>query len=392
MRNLASIQTVDKIIEIPKANTIELVTFKNVAWQCVAKKGEFVPGGLCVYFEIDSLLPKENTAFAFMEARKFRVKTVKFMTEYLSQGLALPISAFPELDIEKMADGLDVTEVLKITKYENDAGDDEEAVEEMSKNRKKYGKFRNLLMKYKIGRFIVRTFIGNKPTGNFPTHLCAKTDETRIQNLVSLFEKAKGIEFIISEKLEGQSGTYILQKGKFFRKNTFYVCSRNNCYPTKIPNNFWYIADKYKIQEILESLMRSFKDATHITLQGEIVGPKVQKNIYKLEDLEFYAFNIVVTFKNGDVTAFNPKFIKALLEIVYEHTVKAENKITHCPILGTCILGVTPGYRTVEEILQSAEGCSTLFNTHREGLVLRNMGMHYSFKAVSNAYLLKRGY
>lgn len=385
MRNLASIQIIDKIIEIPRANNIELVTFKDMAWQCVAKKGEFQPGSFCVYFEIDSLLPKENPVFAFMEARKYKVKTAKFMSQYLSQGLALPISSFPE--IVPMA-GLDVTELLKVTKYENDAGDDEEAIDQMNQNRKDYGKFRKMLMKYKLGRFLVRTFIGNKPSGNFPSHLCSKTDETRIQNLVSLFENSKGTACYVSEKLEGQSGTYILEKGKMFRKNTFYVCSRNNNYPTKISNNFWYVADKYFIKDILEFLMKEY-DAKVVVLQGEIVGPKVQGNIYKLEDLKIYAFNLEITDKKGNVQKLNPQQIYDKLDEVY---MKTNKLIEHCPILGEVILGETPGYRTIEEILATAEGISKLYNTMREGIVIRGKDIKYSFKAVSNAYLLKRGY
>ena len=55
MRSLATIQRVSDIKPIEGADAIELVLIKG--WQCVAKKGEFKKGALCVYFEVDSYLP-----------------------------------------------------------------------------------------------------------------------------------------------------------------------------------------------------------------------------------------------------------------------------------------------------------------------------------------------
>lgn len=389
MRSLVSIQIIKDIIEIPKANNIELVTFKSIAWQCVAKKGEFKPGDFCVYFEIDSLLPKENPVFAFMEARKFRVKTVKFMKDYLSQGLALPVSSFP--GFTEVTEGLDITEFLKVTKYENDGGDDE-SEEAQSANRKNYGKFRKLLMKYKIGRFIVRNFIGDKPSGNFPTHLASVTDETRIQNLTKLFELAKGKKFTYTEKLDGQSGTYIFENKSFWRSN-FYVCSREKCYPTRISNNFWYIADKYNLKGMLENICKR-NGWKSIVFQGEIVGPKVQKNIYKLEDLEYYVFNIIITTKNNVKTKLNNDQVKDFIDnCFYANKVITTTvpEVKTVPLLGTFILGETEGFRTVEEMLKTADAQSVLYPTAREGFVCRDELMMYSFKAVSNEYLLQKG-
>ena len=55
MRKLASIQKIWDVVPIENADAIELV--KVLGWQCVAKKGEFNKGDLCIYFEIDSFLP-----------------------------------------------------------------------------------------------------------------------------------------------------------------------------------------------------------------------------------------------------------------------------------------------------------------------------------------------
>ena len=75
MRNLASIQKISKLEPIPNADTIEKATV--LGWELVVKKGEFKEGDLCVYCEIDSVLP-ERPEFEFLRTKKFRIKTIKF--------------------------------------------------------------------------------------------------------------------------------------------------------------------------------------------------------------------------------------------------------------------------------------------------------------------------
>ena len=63
-RKLASIQKVVKIEPIEGSDFIEKITV--LGWELVAKKSEFKEGDLCVYFEIDSILPP-NLIFEFMQ-------------------------------------------------------------------------------------------------------------------------------------------------------------------------------------------------------------------------------------------------------------------------------------------------------------------------------------
>ena len=55
MRQLASIQRINSIEPIEGADRIELAHV--LGWQCVVNKGQFQPGDLAVYFEVDSFLP-----------------------------------------------------------------------------------------------------------------------------------------------------------------------------------------------------------------------------------------------------------------------------------------------------------------------------------------------
>jgi RNA ligase (TIGR02306 family) len=63
VRKLASVQYVHDVWPIANADRIECIGV--LGWRCVAKKGEFRVGDLCVYFEIDSFLPVDER-FAFL--------------------------------------------------------------------------------------------------------------------------------------------------------------------------------------------------------------------------------------------------------------------------------------------------------------------------------------
>src|SRR5438876_467599 len=75
----------------PIKDADNIVKARVMGWDVVVKKGEFAPGDLCVFFEIDCLLPEGRGWAEFMRPRGFRVKTAK-LRGVLSQGLALPVS------------------------------------------------------------------------------------------------------------------------------------------------------------------------------------------------------------------------------------------------------------------------------------------------------------
>src|SRR5688572_20044183 len=62
-RKLASIQRVLAIEPIENADAIELARING--WQCVVKKGEFAPGSLGVFLEIDAI-PPDSEVFRFL--------------------------------------------------------------------------------------------------------------------------------------------------------------------------------------------------------------------------------------------------------------------------------------------------------------------------------------
>src|SRR5690606_38901714 len=88
------------------------------------KLGEFAVGDRCVYFEVDTLLDVADPRFEFLAPRGVRtdtdgvyghvLKTARFRGQY-SQGLVLPLEAFPELAGADVGD--DVTDLLPVIKW-----------------------------------------------------------------------------------------------------------------------------------------------------------------------------------------------------------------------------------------------------------------------------------
>ncbi len=114
-RKLASIQKIVDLRPIEGADFIEQATV--LGWNVIVKKGDFALWDLCVFFEIDSLLPADNPEFSFMEKHRFKVRTMK-MKGVVSQGLALSMEILPKMSSESYFEGDDVTALLNISKYE----------------------------------------------------------------------------------------------------------------------------------------------------------------------------------------------------------------------------------------------------------------------------------
>lgn len=111
-RALAHIEKIVGVYPIDGADNIERI--RVLGWTCIAKKGEFKVGDLAVYIEIDSKCPDNDERFSFLAKKGYKVKTMKLgKFNAISQGLALPITMFPELAQKNIGD--DVTHDLHIT-------------------------------------------------------------------------------------------------------------------------------------------------------------------------------------------------------------------------------------------------------------------------------------
>lgn len=376
---------------IEGANNIELVGVNG--WTCVAKIGEFKAGDTCIYFEIDSKLPEAEWS-SFMANKQYKVKTMKLSKfGVVSQGLALPLSAFGvALAMKLLSDislsseaTVDFTEFLgiKYSVQEDNIrkADTDRGLKEFTSKHKKFFKnpFVKRLMKYTWFRNFIRLFAKKKKHNDkaFPTNFpCVhKTDEERIENLPHLL--AYPYPLIVTEKLDGTSCTYILER-KPFNKFEFYVTSRNvrqlapgqKCYHES--NIYWELAAKYKIEERLREYLNSHPNCSYVCIQGEGVG-NVQGNPLKLKENDLYIFNFIDSI-NG---RFNSVEGKAIIE---------QWGMKWVPILDT-------HYKmpdTMEAVKAHATAKSAVNpEVLREGVVLRDPTNDLSFKNVSIEYLLR---
>lgn len=360
MRKLATIRTITDIRPIPGADRIEVAQVDG--WECVVKKGEFHVGQEIVYVEVDSIMP-ERPEFEFLRDRKFRVRTIK-LRKQVSQGLVLPLSILPDgtgCDI-----GDDVTEALGVRKYDPQAEQERMLLSCADDDRvKDHGKIFQFMMRFHW----FRKAFGPRPRKKgFPAWI-VKTDEERIQNKTAMFEREKenGTTFMVTEKIDGQSATYFLQKiGR--KKYEFGVCSRNIRLGKPDNSSYWTIAAKYEIKKVLEGLIG---DYDRIVLQGEIIGTGIQKNKYRVNGYDFYAFNLIFPDHKCDT--------KEIARLLYPYSIKT------VPILEDS--KVLP--ETIADLVEYAKGTSTLLDGQkREGVVMRSYDPDISFKVINPDFLL----
>ena len=338
MRHLASIQEISTIKPIEGAEAIELALVKG--WQCVAKKGEFKKGDFCVYFEVDSFLPIDEryeflrkTSYRNNEfmGEGFRVKTITMRGE-LSQGLALPLSLFPDIELKP---GLDVTNLLNIRKWE--------LPESVSS---------------------AGTEIGEKPFG-IPT-----TDETRLQSMPEFIDAFSGLPYYITTKMDGTSCTIYSKDGKVG------VCGRNKEYKEDVLScSMWAWVYEHELVRKLAKL------GENIAIQGEFCGAGIQKNRLKLMKPNLYVFDILVLRDGGGVKKVGLKELKQYCEQLGLDTVPIEE--------------VCDSFNyTLEELLERARGKYTS-GLDKEGIVVRTQEFNHnhdinhkmSFKVINNDFL-----
>ena len=333
MRKLATIRKIDSLLPIEGADAIECAVVGG--WKVVVKKGEYNAGDLAVYCEIDSWIPTELASFLSKgkEPREFegikgeRLRTIKLRGQ-LSQGLLLPLEPTCENIVSELFEGLDVSLPLNIVKWEAP----------------------------------INAQLAGQVKGNFPTAI-PKTDQERVQNLAKDVLAAAGELFEVTEKLEGSSMTCYLNNEEFG------VCSRNLDLKKDGTNSLWKVA----IESDIEDKMGISGLHNH-AIQGEIVGPGIQGNIYKLSKPTFYVFDIYDINKGAYM---EPAERQAMVKVL---------RLNHVPVITN---GKDLGIGTVDELLVWAEGKSVLNEKQeREGIVFKQMNGGMTFKAISNKYLL----
>ena len=368
-----------KVLETKDIEGYDKVHYTRVLeWWCVAPK-DIKLGDLVVYFEIDSKLPANDARFAFMEKRKYLVKTQK-LCKTVSQGLILPLSDFPELKGCKEGDF--VTDKLHVEKYDPEPineGSVKQKVSDFQRAMNSHKRLFNnpivrLAMKFKFARWLLaKLFVPKKDKCKWPEWL-PKTGSERIQNLPGLL--GSSTKYIITEKVDGCSTSFILTENDKYMvgshnviKNTEKDSDGGNFYKT----NIWAESGtNYNIESVLRSLKKDFKLKT-VAIQGETYGDGIQKRNYSLKNKHgFVVFHIWfdgVRIPIKDMIDICDKY-----NIPHVHVYNYEYSIPD----------------TVEQIIDEVDNSkSNIDGGDIEGFVFYSQDCQQNFKCVSPNFLLK---
>ena len=336
MRNMARIEIVRAVRPIPKADAIEVATIGG--WNVVVKKDDAIQvGEPVVYIEIDAFLPEGNPAWQFLIDKQPRVwngqtghvlRTVT-MRGQISQGFCLRPSTLgldPTLPI-----GTNVAEALGIQKWEAPIPKELEGL----------------------------------ARGMYPSGI-PKTDQERIQNLPDQLEQwqLEADTWEVSEKLEGASTTFA------WLDDDLHVCSRAVDYLDAPDNTLWQVAHRLSVPEKFAAELRG----RQLAFQGELVGPGIEDNKYKLTEHRFYVYD-VYDFQAGTYLAPQERYaLVALLGLLHVPVLEPHYQLTTAD--------------TMDALLARAVGPSVLLEKQtREGLVYKRLDGRASFKTISNVYL-----
>lgn len=407
-RELCYIVTVGNIEPMVGYDNLELATING--WYCVVGKDSMKAGDLAIYFEIDSKLP-EVSPFCDSPAivkYKYKIKTQKFGRggiKYLSQGLLMPLSDFPNLDNVQEGDFL--TKYLGVTYYEPEDNTRKASNEELIKL-KVEKKIARWVKKHpflaKFG-FIVRLKTKwierkirkeqKKKKTDWPTWV-VKTDEERVQNLPHIFKDLEKVWYV-TEKIDGTSTTFTMKQDKP-KKRALIICSRNvvfnapekedrNYYKDTDGNVYLEMAAKYNMHEALSWILDKRPELEWITIQGETYGGSIQKRNYGNEH-KFAIFNIIFKENGGAPQRLNPEEMVGAIGWINKHLNRTpQEELEPVPYLGKIQL---KQYPTCEALLEYAGSeVSMIDGEMREGVVFRSEDGVNSFKAVDNEFLLK---
>jgi RNA ligase (TIGR02306 family) len=361
-RKLASIRKITKIESIPSRDRIVLAEV-DYGFKCVVGKDEFNVGDLCVYFEVDAIIPfKEPFLSIFDDAYNkpknlttedsidsvvgLRIKARKFYNDPVtgeamySLGLCMPLFVFDDILQNK---------ILAYSYYRSLNGDKIQGAD--------------LTDILGIKKFDLPPIKNSMAKGLFPVFI-KKTDQERIQNLITNIDFESDEKFEVTLKIDGTSATY------YYRDGEIGFCSRNQEKKMESTCEQGMINAKYQILEKLKTLGRN------IAIQGEIYGEGLQKNPEKIKGKDFAVFDIF------DIDNFKYLSPTERVEIC------KQLEIPHIPIISIGSLKELD-LLELQDILMLAINTPNTCGELSEGVVFKSMDRDFSFKAISNKYLTK---
>lgn len=429
-RKLARIVRIDAIKPIPKADLLEIAVVGG--WECIVMKDIYKVGDLGLYFEIDASIPADSPVWNDFDMKRMLVRTdADSKRQYvviksirlrgvLSQGLLVQLKNVGSLPaMLKAATAavhgeaeVNVTEELGILKYVSpeewklyQARLRESSGEGTRGSNSPWWKLRMWLIEG-----ILVDGLQPWPEGH------VKSEEERVQNIAKHYQDMvkQDDTYEASIKLNGESATVYqdLNDGTMgVAQRNFSLCTADVPYTFKesllvyisawmrfIPRRLrggecdvptWMTAYRagnvplvrymtkmgivQDLQEFNKSNDLPFTHGKVIAVQGEMVGPKFNRNAENLSQSAFYVYRV---YGNGSYV-FPPEEARQIakaLGLNYVPMLDAEMKLP----------------ADMAELIKKADGPGYFDpKRKREGLVLKNNRTGESFKVISNAWLEK---
>jgi ATP-dependent RNA circularization protein (DNA/RNA ligase family) len=121
----------------------------------------------------------------------------------------------------------------------------------------------------------------------------------------------------------------------------------------------------------------------NLAVQGELMGPGIQKNREGLKEFTLFVFDFYDIDQGKYLTPYERHNLIMVLDALAQQVGKG---ISHVPLVQVSKLSeVADG---LSSLLTFAEGPS-LNHPVREGVVFKRLDGQFSFKVISNAFLLK---
>jgi RNA ligase (TIGR02306 family) len=317
---LASIERITSISPHTNADNLEFA--RVLGYSCLVPKGKYTSDMLVVLIQPDTVLPDDEWTAVYRKFSPRRVKAVRLRGEW-SFGIVESTALLPENTL--LAEGMEVSSMLGISKYEAPAPQDLSA------------------------------------KGTLPYYI-PKTDEERYQNLdPSTYE---GAIVDVTLKIDGQSFT------AYYHNGDFGVCGRSFEYRLDHHNNYTAHVERYNLHEKLQAYCERYK--VNLALRGESYGQGIQSvqvnpHSTKPKGLAFFSVWLIdemcVAYKGDEHYVFN---------------VCAEMDLPCVPLLERDVVCTQTLIQRYDEEL------TTIDNEPFEGVVV--VGSNFSFKVINKHY------
>jgi len=256
-----------KIWKHPNADTLDLAQVEGLGYQFCIRKDSYKVGEEVIYFPIDSILSADLSDHLkiknFLAGKeKNRIKTIKLRKE-ISQGLITTLDNIEKwLKFKPDWNVVDITQLTKVQKYEPP----------------------EILIKNAYLRHLPKgvPVYDLESADNFPNWL-----DALLNKRVCITEKIEGTNF---------SATITTEQEFFVNQRNFTIIPKED---NPEGHTFWIIANELKLKEKLITLQKEFPNQ-QITFRGELIGPGIQKNIYKLKNFKVLFFDILIDKKYLD--------------------------------------------------------------------------------------------